>query len=353
MQNLSRLFFLTFFLSWVHCGSTDPSELSANRAEQLSHHTNVSSQIIQLSSLTQFSRLPTTVEAWQDATIGALESGVVSALHKDLGDQVSEGEILAELKLDVLEDMAIEAEAGLKFQAYNLAHSQKLMAEGSISEQAHFATEYEFGRAQSNALAIRTRLGFGQIRAPFEGRIAERFVDLGQLLGQGSPVFRLVQIDRVRIKIWVSEQEIVDFEPGGPVTVTLDPFPGIVFPGSIGRLGSAADTKRRVFPIEVDLDNPDGRILPGMIGKAQILRHTFDQVVVVPREAVLERETGSIAFIAQNNRAVLRRLVLGPAEGDRVVVLEGLKPGEELIISGNRDLIDGDPVLVKTRESDK
>lgn len=335
-------------LFFIGCAPTDeaPKKQPQNQVRQ----TNVTTQIIYSDSLNQYSRLPATVKAWHDATLSALESGVVWQINKDLGDHVKRGDILAILKLDVLEQMAIEAEANLNYQTYNFKHSQKLMADGSISEQTHRHAEYDFKRALSNAKTIRTRLDFGNIKAPFAGRIAQRAIDKGQLVPQGGPTFRLMQIDSVKIEAWVSEAEILDFAQGRSVTLMLDAFGRETFQGVIGKKGPAADNKRRVYPIEVHLSNPDQRILPGMIGKIKILRQTHHQVVVVPREAILERETGPVAFIAIDNKAHLRPVVLGATENDNVVIKEGLALGDNLIVKGNRDLINGDPIHIQHRD---
>jgi RND family efflux transporter MFP subunit len=253
-------------------------------------------------------------------------------------------ETMAQLKLDVLDQMAIEAEANLEFQSYNFKHSQDLLAEGSISEQAHQQSKYAYKSALSRAQTIATRRGFGNIRAPFRGRIAKRFIDIGQMVNQGGPAFRVAQVDSIRLTAWVSESEIVDLQKGRKVTLTLDAFPGEMMEGMIGKMGVAADDKRRVFPVEVHMANISERILPGMLGKVQILRHAYRGVVVASREAILERETGPVAFVVVDNRAFLRPLELGAAQNDRVVVRSGLGFGDRLIIRGNRDLIDGDPI---------
>lgn len=351
MQKLFHLFPFLLLLALLSCADQEEPSQPEDTTPSPTRQTNVTIQVVTPDSLIQYSRLPATVHPWHDATISALESGVVWSLQKDLGDKVKRGDVLAELKLDVLEQMAIEAEANLKFQTYNFKHSQQLMSEGSISEQAHQNTEYDYKRALSNAKTIRTRLDFGRIRAPFHGRIAQRFIDKGQLVPQGGATFRLVQIDSVRIEAWVSENEIVDFAKGRQVTLTLDSFPNEVFQGTVGKMGTAADGNRRVFPIEVHLANFDERILPGMIGKLQILRQIYRQAVVAPREAILERETGPVAFVAINNKAYLRPLELGAAENDRVVVKKGLTFNDLLIVKGNRDLIDGDPILIQKTES--
>lgn len=328
------------------CGERTSAQ---NTPEKTERTTNVAIYPIAPDTLIQYSRLPATVKAWRDATISALETGVAIELLKDVGDAVSRGETLARLNIEVLEAAAIEAEADLKFQAYNFERSKQLFAEGSISEQAHYAAEYDYRRAESAAQTMRRRLAYGQIQAPFPGYVAERLIELGQLVPQGSPAFRLVQIDRLRLEAWVSESEIADFSTGSTIELTLDPFPGETHFGTIGHIGPAAQSDQRVFPIEIHLDNPNGRIRPGMIGKIKAIRRTFHNAMVVPREAVLERETGPVAFVVENDQARLRRLVLGPSEGDRVLVLDGLRFGDQLIAKGGRDLIDGDIVRIQHR----
>ena len=108
---------------------------------------------------------------------------------------------------------------------------------------------------------------------------------------------------------------------------------------------------RGFFPIEVHLPNPTGHIRPGMIGTLKAVRRTHRQVVVIPREAIIERETGPVAFVVKGNTALLRPLSLGPSEAERVVVQKGLAFGDQIIVKGGRDLIDGDRVAIKYAES--
>ena len=346
MKNLMPTACLIIAL-FTGCGERTSAQ---NPPEKIERTTNVLVYPIIPDTLIQYSRLPATVKAWRDVTLSALETGVARELLKDVGDMVRRGEPLARLKIDVLEASAIEAEADLKFQAYNYERSKHLFAEGSISEQAHYAAEYDYRRAESAAQIMRHRLSYGQIEAPFSGLVAQRLIELGQLVSQGSPTFRLVQIDRLRLEVWVAESEIADFSSGSAIELTLDSFPGETHAGAIGHIGPAAQSDQRVFPIEIHLDNPHGRIRPGMIGKIKAVRRVFRNMVVVPREAVLERETGPVAFVVKNDQAHLRHLVLGPSEGDRVLVQEGLQFGDQLIIKGGRDLIHGDRVIIQHRE---
>lgn len=333
----------------INLGCGDES--SAQKEMPIERTTNVSTFVLKPDSLVQYSRLSATVKAWRDVTISALESGEVINTYKDVGDYVKRGENLAQLNVELLQAALIEAEANLKFQTYNYERSKQLFTEGSISEQAYFATEYDFQRAKSTAQTLKHRLSYGQIPAPFSGYIAKRYLSQGQHIARDGATFRLVQTDSLRIAAWVAESEIIDFVEGSLVALVLDALPHQTYEGTIAHVGPAADTDQRVFPIEIYLPNPTGHIRPGMIGTLKAVRRIHRQVVVIPREAIIERETGPVAFVVKDDMALMRPLSLGPSEAERVVVQNGLSFGDQIIVKGGRDLIDGDRVAIKYAES--
>jgi len=347
-MNLYRLLIPCLLIA-INLGCGDES--SAQKEMPTERTTNVSTFVIKPDSLIQYSRLSATVKAWRDVTISALESGEVINTYKDVGDYVKREEHLAQLNLELLQAALIEAEANLKFQTYNYERSKQLFSEGSISEQAYFATEYDFQKAKSTAQTLKHRLSYGQIQAPFSGTIAKRHLSQGQHITRGDATFRLVQTDSLRIEAWVAESEIIDFAEGSFVTLILDAMPHRTYEGTIAHVGPAADTNQRVFPIEIYLPNPTGHIRPGMIGTLKAVRRIHQHAVVIPREAIIERETGPVAFVVKNDMALMRPLSLGPSEAERVVVQKGLSFGDQIVVKGGRDLIDGDRVAIKYAES--
>ena len=346
-MNLYRLL-IPFLLIAIHLGCGDES--SAQKEMPPERTTNISTFVIKPDSLVQYSRLSATVKAWRDVTISALESGEVINTYKDVGDYVKREAQLAQLNMELLQAALIEAEANLKFQAYNYERSKQLFSEGSISEQAYFATEYDFQKARSTAQTLKHRLSYGQIQAPFSGHIAKRYISQGQHIARGDATYRLVQTDSLRVAAWVAESEIIDFAEGSLVTLVLDALPNQTYEGTIAHVGPAADTDQRVFPIEIHLPNSTGHIRPGMIGTLKAVRRIHRHAVVIPREAIIERETGPVAFVVKNDRALLRPLNLGPSEAERVIVQKGLAFGDQIIVKGGRDLIDGDRVAIKYAE---
>lgn len=326
------------------CGGVE-DEAAALPAEN-SRLMNVAVYALKADTLQQYSRLPATAKPWREVDLNFLEGGVVAQVLYDMGDRVGAKENLAFLDTELLQAAAIEAEAGFKFQHYHFEHSKELHAEGSVSENELYTAEYNLKRAESTLKAISVRLDKSILQAPFAGQVAQCTIKPGQLVQPGSKAMRLVQIDSMKVEIWVPENQIADFVLHRPVEIRFEAYPERSFKGVVGRIGPEADSSRRVFPMEVHMANPAGHIRPGMIGRVEVVRKVHADVVVIPREAVLEREIGPAAFVVKAGKAQLKSLVLGDSEGDRVVVKEGLAWDEEVVVKGGRDLIEGDLVRV-------
>ena len=328
------------------CGG-DQDVVEATPSREAVKATNVAAMTAVPDSLTQVSRYPASVEAWRDVHLSFLESGPVLEILVDLGDRVKRGQLLATLHTSLLDAALIEAEAGAKFHRYNYEKSGQLFKDGTISERDLLRSEYDYRRAESTLATIRQRLKNSTLLAPFDGEVAGREIEVGHLVGPSQQAVHLVQWHRVKMRAWVSESEIGDFAPGRKVDVKLDAIENRVFKGEVGRVGPAADVKRRVFPIEVHIDNTNGEIRPGMMGKLVIRRRTHEDVVVIPREAIVERETGPVAFVIDGETVTSRPLVLGAGQGNRVIATSGIRVGDRVVISGGRDLIDGERVAVR------
>jgi membrane fusion protein (multidrug efflux system) len=133
---------------------------------------------------------------------------------------------------------------------------------------------------------------------------------------------------------------------GGEVKIEVDAYPGREFRGTIHFLSPAATGQNRTFPAEIEIDNRSGELRPGMIVRVALTRRVYENAMVVPRDAILERDTGDVIFVLKDDLVELRKVATGPSEKGRIVVLEGLQPGETLVVSGHRNLVDGQKVRV-------
>ena len=131
------------------------------------------------------------------------------------------------------------------------------------------------------------------------------------------------------------------------MSVTFDALPDARFDGTVRLVGLEADLKTRTFPVEVELDNSHGQLRAGMLARVEAPLREYQDQLLVPRHAVLEREQGRYVYVAQDGAAVERRIETGSSSGGNVQVLRGLEPGELLIVTGQQRLTPGEPVEVR------
>jgi RND family efflux transporter MFP subunit len=175
---------------------------------------------------------------------------------------------------------------------------------------------------------------------------ATRELEPGEVVSPGAPITELYRVDRLKAVAGIPENDIAAFEVGGEATIEVDAFPGRTFDGRIHLIGPAARGPSRTFPAEIAIDNPKGELKPGMIARVALVRRKLEGVIVLERDVLQDRDAGPVAIVADGGLASVRELTLGASEGNRVVVEKGLEPGELLIVTGQRGLIDGQAVDV-------
>lgn len=280
-----------------------------------------------------------------------------------------------------------QAEATLAQVAETLARYEVLYAEGIIAEDAIEAvrTEHEMARLQLEAARLRLtliergatpedrqaaeaqvqqarvavelaeqQLADAVIRAPFTGLLASRPPAVGSLVGTGTPVAAVVDIDRVIIEAGFSEREINGLYVGQPVQVRVDAL-GEVLTGTVVAVSPVADTGSRAFPVRFAVDNPDHRLKPGMVARVEAEVERTAPTPVVPRAGVFTRSGRPVVYVLQETRAgewVVREtpVSLGLDAGDYVAVAGGLTAGDRVALpEPGAFLRDGSRVQV-TRE---
>ena len=189
--------------------------------------------------------------------------------------------------------------------------------------------------------------------APFAGVLRSFRVEQGEYVREGQALGELLDLETARVVIGLSDRQIVVVRSGQPVEVAVEAYPGESFAGSILRVGAASDPSSRKFPVEVELPNPEGRLLPGMIATVAFDLGPEQPRTLIPREAsgeefglrfvwVVEQEEGEGgALMARRRRVEVRALPFRPAEFE---VLSGLAEGEKIALTGTRQLREGERV---------
>ncbi|MDH5662372.1 MAG: efflux RND transporter periplasmic adaptor subunit [Elusimicrobiota bacterium] len=191
-------------------------------------------------------------------------------------------------------------------------------------------------------------LGFtkAEVKAPIEGTVIRYYVDIGDsVIPQEpmpqEPVLNIAYMDKVKIIVNVGEKDIAKLRKGEKVRVSVDAYPKESFLGRVVKVAPAVDPRSRKLKVELEIENKDHRLKPGMFADVEIIYNEHSNVLVVPRISVLQREGEEILFTVDDNRAKLRVVKTGISDEERIEIVEGLTEGESVVVEGNYGLIDG------------
>jgi multidrug efflux pump subunit AcrA (membrane-fusion protein) len=185
-----------------------------------------------------------------------------------------------------------------------------------------------------------------KVKAPFNGIVKEKTVQMGGFIEKGSDLLEIMDISKVLAHVSVSEKEMRYVAVGNSVSVRLDALPGEEFNGRIKTLGLEADLKCRCFPADIIIDNPERKLLPGMMARVTMLAKSESKQVIIPRHAVLEQEQGSIVYIVKEGIAVQRKVVTGEMVQENIQITSGLEFGDLLIVVGQNLIANKEPVKI-------
>jgi RND family efflux transporter MFP subunit len=287
--------------------------------------------------------LPGEVMGSRDAALAAALGGYVESVKVVPGEKVVRGQHLVSVDASLYSAGVKQARAQLELAQAELARVEAL---GDLASQA----QLDGASTQVQVLAAGLERAEAQLRraritAPFSGTVAQIDLEVGEVVGPGSPIARLVQLDPVRVSLSVPDRDVVALRPGMPVQVSSPARSGS-FEGTITSVPTAADPRTRTFVVEVEVANPAGELLPGMIARVQVREDLGEEAVVIPQDWVVTRLDGAGVFAEREGTATWQPVELGRVSYDRVVVTNGVSFGDRIIVNGHRLLVDGDAVLV-------
>lgn len=312
---------------------------------------NVEVETLRTGPFSETISLTGTVQANRDVIVSAEESGVVREIVVDKGRWVETGQALFKLDDELLQAQVAQARALANMARETWERRKRLWEEDRVgSELVYLEAKYASEQAAANLDLLEVRLERTTIRSPIPGIMDSREVEVGSMVGAGTPVARVVSTNPVKITAGVPERYAMDVRPGAKATVSFDVLPGESFDGTISYVGSVVNPRNRTFPLEFKLRNPGGLIKPEMVADVSVIRRELGEVVVIPQEALVRVEDGYVVFLIRDSGgdtvAMARPVELGPAQDNRVVVLDGLSSDDRLIVVGQQSLASGDRVNV-------
>ncbi|MBI1319771.1 MAG: efflux RND transporter periplasmic adaptor subunit [Candidatus Hydrogenedens sp.] len=285
--------------------------------------------------------------AWEDIGISAEANGVIEWQGIEVGQQLHKGDELYHIDTTAVQADYARAKAQAELARAEMKRTEGLRQSGVASSQVFDQAAAELKLAEAGLRTTEIRLERSIVRAPIDGVVSSLTKELGEFADFGMELCRLVRVDILNSVIPVPERDIPHFKVGQEVDIRFDALPDQVFTGEIFRIAPKADTSTRTFPVEIEIDNAEGVLRPGMTARASLVRQVFEDAIVVPVFAVRAMENQYFVMVEQDGTAHTRAIIPGRLQGSDVQVLEGLHAGERLIVSGHRELRDGAPVAVR------
>jgi RND family efflux transporter MFP subunit len=325
-------------------GNSDPdarSNPAPNRSNEFVQVVNVETRTVETTDFTTFVSITGAVEAFNDVVVSAEESGAIERFYVPKGSGVRAGQPIAKIDDRVLAAQVKEARALADLAAERFERQRQLWEDEEIgSEIAFLEAKYDSEAATARLQNLDARLARTVLRAPISGIFDQRFVDAGEMVVPGTPVARVIEVDRLKVVGGVPERFGPFVKSGGQARVTLDVLASRAFEGRIGYVGAAVEVSSRTFPIEIVLANPERVVKPQMVANVEVATQRLENVIVVPQDVVLRTEFGYEVFVAVERDGGLvaesRTVRLGPSFEDEVVIEQGLEPGDELIVVGHQ-----------------
>jgi RND family efflux transporter MFP subunit len=310
--------------------------------------------------------LPGNAYAYSDASLYARTDGYLSKWYFDIGAHVRQGQLLAIISTPEVDKQLLQARADLAtseanagLAKINSGRYQGLLTQNAVSKQdtdtfvtQEASTTSAVKSAQANVQRLEELQSFEKIYAPFSGVVTARNVDVGQLInaGAGTLMFRLSAINVLRVYVNVPQIYSQSAVPGTTALLTLSEFPGQSFTGKLVRTARAIDPASRTLLVEFDVDNRDGKLLPGAYTEVHMNVHEGVAPMIIPVSALIFRDqglqVGTVTNGPNGDQAKLVQVTLGQDDGSTVQVIHGLSADSQVIQNPPDSLIDAEPVHV-------
>jgi RND family efflux transporter MFP subunit len=328
--------------------------------------------------------LPGQTMAFIDTPIYARASGYLKSWSYDIGAHVKRGDVLAEIETPELDQQlrqaqaqlaqnqaaVTQAEANMDLAKVTSGRTSELVRQGWTSRQqgdqdrltyAGSTAAVDVARAnvraqQAQVDRLEQLTSFERVTAPFDGVITARNTDVGVLInaGAGSPateLFHMASTQTLRIFVAVPEIDAPNLHPGDVSTVTFDEYPGQTFKGTLARTDGAISPASRTLLVEVDVNNAEGKLLPGAYSFVHFTLPGRTRSVVIPANTLLFRSEGLRVGVVRNGAAELVPVTIGRDYGDRVEVLTGLDTADEVILNPSDSLVSGTVVRLANHKA--
>ncbi len=328
------------------CGSSDAK---TNREASAKQEQAVTVRVQEVQPVPFIEVLPVTgiVKAYEDVMLSPEEGGVIKEWKVEKGERVTKGQVLAILRDDVLQAGYDAALAQYKLAELNFSKQGKVYSEQAISELQLKSSEYNRDAAKAQADLMLARLERAKLRSPINGILDDRLADEGEYAPSAVPVAHIVNIGMVKIAAEVPEKYSGSVSVGASVRIMVEAIGSDTLAGKVNFVGAAVSANNRTLPVEIVIPNNGDRLKPEMVARVQIVRAKRQGAILISDNIVQQVDRNRmVVYVENNGRAEERVVKIGGRQGNMLQVVDGLRPGDRVIIAGFQKLVNGQAVQV-------
>ncbi len=287
--------------------------------------------------------------------VGPRVQGRVNRVLVDIGTRVRAGKILAVLdspELGTAQAEWFEAEVSRDVKRRNYERTERLFADGIVSERRRLEAEAEFRQSEAElAAAVKRLAALGAepdstassqfaLRAPLSGMVVEKHATVGEVVGPEETLFTVGDLSELWILLDLYESDLARVKVHNPALLTVEAYPGRHFPAHVGYIGATVDTVSRTVKVRVEIPNPDELLKPGMFARAELVLMDDSTLIGIPDDAVQLHDGEQVVFVPEGEgRFAVRSITAGRLRaGGWVEVIDGLSPGDTVVARGSFSL---------------
>ncbi len=282
--------------------------------------------------------LPGSIEPWTRLELISKIAGSIEEVLVQEGDSVKEGDIIAKIESDDYRIALDRATAAYKLAKADFERDKSVYAKGAIPTAELDARETNMQTAKADLDNATLLLSRCTIKAPINGVIRSLDAKVGLYLGIGDPIGRILQIDKVKAVIGIPESDITAVRNLPTVDVTIQALDNLQIVGKNYYVSSSPETAARLYRIELEIDNPDHRILPGMFVRANIIKQSREDALSIPFYSIISRNDEQYVFIERDGVVRKQPVQTGIMEQWMVEITDGLQSGDRIVVEGHRDV---------------
>jgi RND family efflux transporter MFP subunit len=280
------------------------------------------------------------IEPWQsNSIIPALQGVRINRIYVEVGDRVRKGQLVAEM--DPTQYLQVKAQYELAKTDYERIKS--VAEAGGVSAQMLQQAQTQYLVSKENVENMEKNV---KLLSPINGVVTQKFIDEGNLF-TSTPILQIMQMDKLKVKVNISEQYFSKVEVGKSVAISADIFPGETFEGKVSLVYPAIDAATRTFAVEITIPNASQRLRPGMFARSVV--NMGDKEAVMLPDVAVQKQVGTnerYVYVIENGKAVRRTVIPGRQLGDMIDVLEGVSVGDVVATTSFTRLLDGTEVTV-------